>query len=114
MHDKGAAGLIYLIAMSFVVLVLVASAVLLLTAPALINRASDGLSHPRGFLRAVAIIELFAALFLMIPQTRIWGIGAAASVTIARVVILFACKRPQWTVPGLMVLGALVPVALAR
>lgn len=106
--------MIVLIAISFVVLVLAASAVLLLIAPAFIGRAIDGLSHPRGFLRAVATIQLFAALFLMIPQTRIWGIAAAAGVTMAGVIILFTDKRPLWTVPCLMVLGALVPVALAR
>jgi hypothetical protein len=62
----------------------------------------------------VAIIELSAALFLVIPQTRIWGIGIAATIAIVRVIFLFAAKRPLSAVPGLMVLGALVPVALAR
>jgi len=101
-------------ALSFIVLMLVASAVFLLTAPASINRASNELGRPRGFLRAVATIELLAALFLVIPQTRIWGIGIVATMAVARVVILFASNRSLSVVPGLMVLGALVPVALAR
>ncbi len=106
--------MIFPIAMSFVVLVLVASAALLVAAPVPISRAANGLSHQRGFSRAVATAELFAALFLIIPQTRIWGIGAAASMTMARVIVLFAYNRPLWTIPGLMVLVALIPVALAR
>lgn len=43
----------------------------------------DRLGRPRGLLRAVGIIEVVAAVFLLIPHMRISGIAAVAGVTMA-------------------------------
>ena len=94
--------------------VLVASAALFLIMPAFLKRACDVHFWPGGSLRAIAIVELFAAACLAVPETRIWGIITAAGITLAAAAVLLTSNKLIWSVPVLMVLGALVPVALAR
>lgn len=107
-------GLVFQIAIGFVVAVLVASAVFFLIIPLFLKRASQVPFLPGGLLRAIAIVELFAAACLAIPETRIWGIITTAGVTLAATVVLLTNNKLIWSVPVLMALAALVPVALAR
>lgn len=66
-----------------------------------------------GFYRVAGVIQLLAAFFLALPITRIWGVALAAFVTFASMVVLLNNRQYVYSVPGLLLLAALVPAALA-
>ena len=66
-----------------------------------------------GFYRAAGFVQLLAAFFLALPITRIWGVMLAAAVTFVAIVILLNNRQYALSVPGLILLAALVPAALA-
>jgi len=67
-----------------------------------------------GFYRIAGIVQLLAAFFLALPITRIWGVALAAFVTFAAIVILLNNRQYVYSVPGVILLAALIPPALAN
>ena len=75
-----------------------------------IYRAWD---YPPNFYRVVGVIELTVALFLALPQTRIWGVILGGIVAFFSVVALLRHGRYAWSVPGMLLLAAL-PLSFAH
>lgn len=63
----------------------------------------------RGFYYVVGIAQLFAALFLAIPQTRIWGGFLAGTILFLTVVSLLNHRKYFHAAPAILVLMALAP-----
>jgi hypothetical protein len=69
--------------------------------------------YPRGFYRVMGVLQLITALFLAVPQLRIWGIILAGLVTFFWVVILLNHRQWSWAVAGMLIMMALAPASLA-
>jgi len=70
--------------------------------------------YPTNFYRVVGSIELIVALFLALPQTRIWGVILGGFIAFFSVVTLLKHHLYAWSVPVMLLLAALVPVTFAR
>ena len=62
-------------------------------------------------MRTIAIPLAFAAGFLLVPHTHIWGIALAAFTLFAVIVTLLSRGRFAWAIVGMLILTAL-PVAI--
>jgi hypothetical protein len=89
------------------------SGLLHLTGLESVKRAYARSDFAPGFYRVAGVLQLLAAFFLALPITRIWGVMLAAFVTFAVVVLLLNNRQYVYSVPGLILLAALVPAALA-
>jgi DoxX-like family len=89
------------------------SAALHLTAPGFLRRAYERWNFPPDSYRVTGVMELIAAVFLANPLTRIWGIGLAAFVIFTTIAMLLNNRQYALTVPGILLLVALVPASLA-
>jgi hypothetical protein len=78
-----------------------------------VKRAYARWDFAPGFERVAGVLQLIAAVFLAMPITRIWGVILSALVTFAIVVLLLGKRQYIYAVPGILVLAALVPTALA-
>ncbi|HEX2593215.1 MAG TPA: DoxX family protein [Rhizomicrobium sp.] len=81
--------------------------------PAFVQEAYARWGFPGKFYRVSAVINLLAALFLTEPITRVWGVMLGGLVTFAAVVLLLSRGRFATSLPGMLVLAALVPAILA-
>jgi hypothetical protein len=93
--------------------VFIASALVHLAAPPFIRNAYERWGFPPKFYRITALVELVAAAFLSDPITRIWGVALAALIMFVAIVKLLANRQYAYTIPGIVVLIALVPASLA-
>ena len=89
------------------------SGLLHLTGLKSLKRAYARSDFAPGFYRVAGVLQLLAAFFLAMPITRIWGVMLAAFVTFAAVALLLNNRQYAYSVPGLILLAALVPAALA-
>jgi hypothetical protein len=69
--------------------------------------------YPEGFHRVAALWLTMTAVTLAHPLTRAWGAGLAGFLTFMAVVMLLAHGQYRYSVPGMIVLFALVPVVFA-
>ena len=90
-----------------------ASGLLHLAGLGFVKRTYARADFPPGFYRLAGLVQLLAAVFLASPITRIWGVILAASVTFAAMVVLLSNRQYAYSVPGLLLLAALVPASLA-
>jgi hypothetical protein len=81
--------------------------------PVSLKQAYTRWGFPGRFYRVSGTIQLLAALFLTNGITRVWGVALAAFVTFAAVVLLLSHGRYRISVPGMLILLALVPAVLA-
>ena|ERR1700761_9324549 len=93
--------------------VFAASALVHLAAPGFIRRAYEYWGFPPKFYRVTGVVELLTAAFLANPLTRIWGVALAALIMFVAIVKLLEGRQYAYTIPGIMVLIALVPALLA-
>jgi hypothetical protein len=70
--------------------------------------------YPANFYRVVGLIELAAALFLALPETRIWGVILGGFIAFFSVVALLKHRRYAWSLPVMLLLAALVPVSFTH
>jgi hypothetical protein len=70
-------------------------------------------NFPRGFNWVTASFELLAAIFLALPQTRIWGVAVAGVILFIAVVTLLNHRQYAYALPGMILLAALPPALLA-
>jgi DoxX-like family len=89
------------------------SGLLHVTGLGFVKRAYARADFPPHFYRMAGFVQLIAALFLASPFTRIWGVILAASVTFAAIVVLLSNRHYVYSVPGLLLLAALIPASLA-
>jgi len=89
------------------------SALVHLAGPRFIREAYDRWDFPPKFYRVTGIIELLAAAFLANPITRIWGVALAALTMFVAVVTLLSNRQYAYTVPGIIVMVALIPASLS-
>jgi len=94
--------------------VMVTAAVMQLFAPSAVQRFFRLRTCPHGFLQFVAIVELVAAVFLIVPETRLWGIWAAAGMLMAALIVTAYNLQLIWVCAGLVLLLSLVPAATAQ
>jgi len=83
-----------------------------LAGPGFVQRAYRRWHMPRQFYRVTGSIELLAAFFLAIPQTRIWGIALVYLVAFVAAITLLAHRQYAWSAPAIVLMVALVPATL--
>jgi presenilin-like A22 family membrane protease len=54
--------------------------------------------YSRQVYRVVGLLQLFTALFLVVPQLRIWGIIVASLIASFRIVIVLYYRQWSWVV----------------
>lgn len=90
-----------------------ASAAAHLLGPRFILKAYERWNFPPKSHRVIGIVELLAAAFLAAPITRIWGVALAGLVAFIAVVTLLNNRQYAWSLPGFLVLAALVPASVS-
>lgn len=70
--------------------------------------------YPKRFYRVVGLIELMAALFLAVPQLRVWGVILGGIIAFFAVVTLLNHRQYAMSVTGMLLLVSLVPAAMAH
>ena len=63
--------------------------------------------YGRNFSRVFGTSALATALFLSIPQLRLWGVAVAGFVLFGITVALLERRKYLYAVPGILLLGAL-------
>ena len=69
--------------------------------------------YPHHFYRIVGVAELMVALFLIVPETRVWGIAGGGMITFIVIVTLLHHRQYLWSLPAMLLLVGLVPASLA-
>lgn len=67
--------------------------------------------YGRGFNWVAGTFCVSAAVFLAVPQLRIWGVVLAAFLLLGTTIVLLDHRRYLFALPGILLLGAL-PLAL--
>jgi DoxX-like family len=70
--------------------------------------------YPANFYRVVGVVELMVALFLALPETRIWGLILGGFIAFFSVVTLLKNRHYAWALPAIVLLAALVPASFAH
>lgn len=89
------------------------AAVINLSGLPVVRRAYRAWDYPPNFYRVVGVMELIVALFLSLPQTRIWGVVLGGFIAFFSVVTLLR-HGYAWSVPGMLLLAALIPASFAH
>jgi hypothetical protein len=98
---------------TWLTIIFLVSAVVHLPGPAFVRRAYEQWEYPPKFYRVTGLIQLLIALFLAVPQTRIWGVILAVLATCVAEITLLKNEQYIWSVPGIVVMIALIPAAFA-
>ena len=85
------------------------AAALNLAAPGFLRRAYVRWEFARGFFYVAGTAQGFAALFLFLPQTRIWGGVLGAMILFITVVLLLNRGKYAYAVPAMLLMVALAP-----
>lgn len=96
-----------LLATSFLV-----SGSLHLAGPLFLRAAYRRWQYPSSFRYVAGVAQLFAALLLAIPQTRIWGGMLAATVLFVAVVTLLNHRQYVFAIPAILAMAALAPAII--
>lgn len=83
-----------------------------ISGPRFLRSAYQRWGYGSGLHRALGTLQFTSAVFLALPQTRIWGGLLAGTITFVAVVTLLHHRKYVCAVPGVLILGAL-PVAMA-
>jgi hypothetical protein len=70
--------------------------------------------YPHHFYRVVGVAELMVALFLIVPETRVWGVAAGGMIIFIVIVTLLHHRQYLWSLPAMLLLASLVPASLAH
>jgi len=85
------------------------AAIMNLAAPDALRRVYRRWDYPRGFYYVTGLLQCLTALFLALPQTRIWGGILGALVLFATTVTLLNHRQYLYAVPTILMIIALVP-----
>lgn len=86
-----------------------ATGLLHVAAPAFLRRAYQRWRFARGFHYVGGIAMLLAALFLAVPQTRIWGGILGGMILFVAVVSLLNHRKYRYAVPAILLMAMLAP-----
>jgi hypothetical protein len=81
--------------------------------PRFLRAAYRSWGFPSNAHRVIGVLEILTALFLSNPVTRIWGVILAGFVIFFATVALLNRGKYAYSVPGLLLMLALVPASLA-
>src|SRR5438045_1870996 len=70
--------------------------------------------YGRNFSRVFGVFATIAAVFLLIPQLRLWGVAVAAFVLFGTTVMLLERRKYAYAMPGILLLGTLPFSLVAR
>ena len=90
-----------------------ASGLLHLAGPRFLRLAYRRWGFPGNAHRVIGVLEILAALFLSNPVTRIWGVILAGFIIFFATVALLNRGKYVYSLPGLILMLALVPASLA-
>ncbi len=90
-----------------------AAAAINLSGLPVIRQAYRAWNYPPHFYRVIGALELTVALFLVLPQTRIWGVILGGFIAFFSVVTLLRHGRYALSVPAMLTLMAL-PLSFAH
>ena len=82
-----------------------------LAGPGFVRRAYQRWELSPGLHRVIGALMVIAALFLAVPNTRVWGVLLAGVINFLAVVTLLKNREYRWAFPGLAIAIAL-PVML--
>jgi len=71
------------------------------------------LQHPRRLYRIMGELQLLTALFLSLPEMRVWGIVLAGFLLFWGIVALLNHRQWSCAVAGMLMMTALAPASLA-
>jgi len=80
-----------------------------LLAPTFVLRLYRRWNYPRGFHYVAGVTQALTALFLAIPETRIWGGILGAMVLFIAIVSLLHHRKYAYAVPAIVLMLALAP-----
>jgi len=80
-----------------------------LAAPGFVRRVYQRWAFARGFYYVVGAAQTLAALFLAVPQTRVWGGILGAMILFVTVVSLLNRRKYLYAVPAILAMIALAP-----
>jgi hypothetical protein len=83
-----------------------------LAAPRFLREAYRRWDFARGFHYVAGVAQAFAALFLAVPETRIWGSVLGAMILFVAIVSLLNHRKYAYAVPAILVMVALAPAAI--
>ena len=86
-----------------------AAALLNLAAPGFVRRIYQRWAFARGFYYVVGAAQALTALFLAMPQTRVWGGILGAMILFVTVVSLLNHRKYLYAVPAILAIIALAP-----
>jgi uncharacterized membrane protein len=81
--------------------------------PAILKRAYARWGLRPNINLLAAFFNAIAAVFLVMPITRLWGVAVAALFMFAAEVVLLSRRQYAYALPGLFIMAALVPASLA-
>ena len=90
-----------------------AGGLLHMAGPAFVRRAYRNWGFHSNAHRVVGVLQILTALFLSNPVTRIWGVILAGFIIFFATVALLNRGKYAYSVPGLLLMLALVPASLA-
>jgi hypothetical protein len=90
-----------------------AGGMLHMAGPAFVRRAYRNWGFHSNAHRVVGVLQILTALFLSNPVTRIWGVILAGFIIFFATVALLNRGKYAYSVPGLLLMLALVPASLA-
>ena len=70
-------------------------------------------NYPRAFRFVAGTLQLIAGAFLLMPETRVWGVGLAAFILFVAIVTLLSRRHYGFAASGMVLLAALPPTLLA-
>ena len=85
-----------------------------LSGSSLVRAAYRAWDYPPNFYRVVGIFELAVALFLALPQTRIWGVILGGFIAFFSAVTLLKHSRYVLSLPAVLLLASLIPISFAH
>ncbi len=90
-----------------------AAGLLHMAGPGFVRHAYRRWGFPSSAHRVVGVLQILTALFLSNPVTRIWGVILAGFIIFFATVALLNRGKYAYSVPGLLLMLALVPASLA-
>ncbi len=85
------------------------AATLHLAAPRALRDGYRRWQFPPGFYYVAGVAQLFAAVFLALPQTRIWGGILAAVILFVAVTSLLNHRKYLYALPAILAMLAIAP-----
>ena len=88
------------------------AALLNLVAPEALRRAYRRWDYPRGFYYVAGSSQALTALFLAVPETRIWGGILGALVLFVTTISLLRHRQYIFAVPAILMMVAIAPAMI--